>query len=259
MIYLNKTLHPKDYRTAELSRFDHLMIHTAAAVPHHLDHPHRRWEYAMMLTALDQLLSPGVTILDIGGAGSLFSAMAAQLGYRMTVIDPDDRISLVHQQNQRLGLQIQVQQADFFTVDLKADAVLAISVLEHVQDDTAFLEHMLRSANQMIGLTVDFWDGERYSPDHLRTYNVARLLELRELINGTPGWQVVDQPQWTITDGAFVNQYTFASLVAVRSGDQVEPEKQRRVSRSVRSSGSRGGRPAVIMADDESLSHPSGG
>src|SRR3989304_7999720 len=55
------------------------------------------WEIYWMLNCLKEFLKPGMTILDAGGASSLFSCYMASIGYEVYTIDLNE--SLVENSN----------------------------------------------------------------------------------------------------------------------------------------------------------------
>lgn len=160
----SKSLHPHDYK---LLGDTTLMIDTLVAdnVPHMAMHLHRRWEYGMCIRYLQE--RGAETVVDVGGAGSLFAPLAAVYGFHVTVVDPLPTVKLAEIQGHYLGMEIK----SICGTDIPhADAVVALSTIEHVDDDAAFLAS-LQDAGKIVFLTTDYSeDGKVYTADQKRTY-----------------------------------------------------------------------------------------
>jgi 2-polyprenyl-3-methyl-5-hydroxy-6-metoxy-1,4-benzoquinol methylase len=216
MATYSKTLNPTDYAVFHETRhIENIQRIVGGGMPH----PHRRWEYGIVLNALRQ---PGIkikTVLDVGGGGSLFAPAAAwpDVGFDVTEVDPADCRPTVLGQSQRIGRPIACHCCDFMAYDgpKDFDAVAAISVLEHIPDDFAFYRKLASHVRVggILALTVDFWpDAAPKSAYHLRTYTERRL---RDLLESVP--QLESLGAFDYADrGAHVFSYTFASLIAKR-------------------------------------------
>jgi hypothetical protein len=214
MINLNKSLHSNDYLNNAIADYMGVFRHVLNNVPGRVQHQHRRWEHCMALTAMERYRIDYV--LEVGSGGSYFAPMAVHEDYNVTVIDPDDTVNMAHNQSDK----ILVLQQDFMTyeTDIHYDAVVCLSVLEHVDDDFDFFEKICNTAETMIFLTVDFsMDGSRFSKDHLRTYSPDRLWELTE-IGEMYNFELTDEPEW-INNGQRVYRYNFASLCMVKQNE----------------------------------------
>lgn len=220
----SKALHPSDYQRPALLRHVALFEYLATRMPCRIDHYHRRWEYAM---ALEFLGTRRVrSVYDIGGGGGLFAALAAVNGMRVTVVDPQANEVMHGAQAEALGVRIGVIGSTVETAarDLKkADAVVALSVIEHVEDDFDFL-YFLNQLGDTVFLTTDFHpqghpDGPsaRLSPDHLRCYSGNGLTTLSNQL-AYHGLQPIDvTPDSYRETGLHVfDKYNFASLAAAR-------------------------------------------
>lgn len=181
------------------------------------EHPHRSWEYGLVLHALRE--HGCKNILDVGGGSSLFGPTAAWIDMRVIVVDPCDYAEWTHAQAMRIGGKLlHYVQQDFMQFDNpeKFDAVTCISVLEHVDDDLAFFKKLAAHVKPggLLAITVDFWpDGAQKSGGHIRTYNADRLRMLAESVEGfTP----LGKLDYEHVD-SYVYGYTFASLVLRRS------------------------------------------
>jgi 2-polyprenyl-3-methyl-5-hydroxy-6-metoxy-1,4-benzoquinol methylase len=209
----NTVFHPEHYDelTDELALIDEVQ----AKINGVLHHTHRRWEYALGLSLVHRYECK--TVLDVGSGGSPFPAILASAGYDVTAVDPAQEIGMQTGYANTLGVSIPFSQQDFITGWLKdgvaLDAITAISVLEHVEDDTAFLLKMCDLKPNLIYLTVDFHpSGKAFvHPHHLRTYNTDRLKELAASAKEL-GYKLIGVPDWEYTK-PYVYEYTFASFV----------------------------------------------
>jgi len=142
----------------------------------------RKWEYAMALHTLRTWEEMGSVIIprlsrrlvDVGGAGSPFLSMAGN--WHTTVVDPKVNIDL----------------ADYMTTrPCLADAVVCLSVLEHVDDLDRFVYHLscLVAPGGLLFLTVDAcdthepgWPADTYHFhwDRKRIFSDLRLRLLRQ-------------------------------------------------------------------------------
>ncbi|GCD91714.1 bifunctional 2-polyprenyl-6-hydroxyphenol methylase/3-demethylubiquinol 3-O-methyltransferase UbiG [Nocardioides sp. LS1] len=84
-------------------------------------------------------------VLDIGGGTGGFAARVAELGHRVTVVDPSpDALAALDRRARELGVEVRGQQGDLSTLlDVtgpdSADVVLCHGVLEVVEDPAAAL------------------------------------------------------------------------------------------------------------------------
>lgn len=196
---LTKTLDPDDY----LALAPWLAEVDAVGVGE--QHTHRRWEYAQALRAWDTSGRTPVRGIpttqrayDVGGAGSPFYKMMATRATTF-VIDPkiNSGIELSHEP--------------------RAAAVFAISTIEHVKDEEAFVQaldaHLLPGG--MLFLTMDCWNQGDIDEAHFwwmreRIYTMTSwpLLGLALSNMGYEGLGLVD---WNYR-GDQVYNYSFASL-----------------------------------------------
>jgi SAM-dependent methyltransferase len=184
-------------------------------------HPMRRWEYAMALLAracwyahlawLPDMPSklPGSSpkFLDVGGAGSPLHRMLDPTGGEVYIVDPKFHMT--------------IEQAKF-----SAGAIFSISVIEHVDDVTAFLEACARNLvhHGLLFLTMDAWDppvDQEHAPDtahfhwmRKRIFNprtVGHLMDELQPLGFVPFGGVDLEYK-----GNTVYDYTFASLCMVK-------------------------------------------
>lgn len=89
------------------------------------------------------LADPGKDILDIGGGTGGFAVKAAELGHRVTVVDPSpDALAALDRRARELGVEVAGVQGDVAGLpDLvdEADVVLCHGVLEIIDDPAAAL------------------------------------------------------------------------------------------------------------------------
>lgn len=184
----SKTLNVEDYQflspyTQAVSDVIHLL--EANNVSHGaVNHQHRNWEYSMIYKAID--LNGAKTVLDIGGAGASFSPTIAKSGREVHQLDLGNALPAINEQNRFFGVNMTFDAADFvtYTKTKKYDAVVAISVIEHVVKDKVFFKKMLNLVKDggLVCLTTDFHpSGLQIVPFHERTYNKESLMELADI------------------------------------------------------------------------------
>jgi 2-polyprenyl-3-methyl-5-hydroxy-6-metoxy-1,4-benzoquinol methylase len=216
MIY-NKTLDIKDYKNlrSEEAHINH-MKYIFANTPYSFEHPHRTWEYGLVLNALRK--NNTKTLLDVGGGASLFAPACTRWGIDVVQIDTEDRAAWVIKQNEILNKNIKYIKEDFLTSRLNGefDAVTAISVLEHVESDLIFFCKMLRFVKPggLVAITVDFHPSSRqFVPQHLRTYREADLVPF---FTSDGDFSIFREDIDYTWRGPDVNGYTFASIILRR-------------------------------------------
>jgi SAM-dependent methyltransferase len=215
-----KTLDPSDYEPIHETQHADSMKRIVGTYGGRAEHPHRAWEYGIILHALRE--HGCKSILDVGGGGSVFAPAASWVGIEVTAVDPEDYAAWVAQQNRIVAAHhpgspaVQYVREDFMAYQGgEFDAVTCGSVLEHVPDDFAFFAKLASHVRVggLLALTVDFWpDAARKSPDHLRTYNEDRLSALAQSV---PGFETLGPLDYA-DRGAHVYIYTFASLMLRR-------------------------------------------
>ncbi len=210
-----KTLDPIDYQTIHEMQHAKNIKAMVGTFGGRAEHEHRAWEYGLVLRAIREY--GAVRVLDVGGGGSNFAPAAAWIDMKVTQVDPDGYGPWVAEQSRKIGKPIEYVQQDFMAYDgpKDFDAVVSISVMEHVGDDDAFYRKLASHVRVggVLAVTVDFWpDGGRKSACHLRTYTHDRLVELARSV---PGFRMIGQPDYAHL-GQYVYDYTFASLVVQR-------------------------------------------
>jgi SAM-dependent methyltransferase len=200
MIPLTKTLDPAD--------LDDLTEEVALvqAVGIGEQHPMRTWEYSLALRAISEHRkthhSLEYLVLDVGGAGSPFSQIVP---YPCQVIDP------------KINLAIE----DLDLPAIPADAVTAISTIEHVPSQLPFLDacHRALAPGGLLFLTMDCWDRDEADTAHFhwmreRIYGphlFARLINAC-LTVGFQGFGAVDLTY----HGDHVYDFSFRSLALTK-------------------------------------------
>ena len=233
MISFNRTLHPNDYAIGGMGLWLYMfdLCVESRVIPYMPNpHLHRRWEYGMAMEFLASLGGPDKvkSVLDVGGAGSLFAPIALSVGYNVTVVDLDPCVYMLAGQARNVmspgAGEAQAVYADFmewgitrengkYSVEVY-DAVISISTIEHVPEDVAFIEKLAKHAELGIFLTTDFsMDGGQYAEGHLRTYTPKTLKNKLDL--GSE-WQYAGEPEWK-DNGQWVNGYSFASLGVIQN------------------------------------------
>lgn len=212
-----KTIELEDYGVFHETQHAVNIKNLLGTFQNRFEHPHRAWEYGLVLHALRE--HGCVNVLDVGGGGSLFGPAAAWLDMRVIVVDPCDYGEWTHAQAMRIGgKKLHYVQQDFMTfeTDEQFDAVTCISVLEHVEDDAAFFKKLASHVKPggLLAVTVDFWpDGEQKSGGHIRTYNEYRFAGFLDSV--IKDFRPLGDPEYEHVD-SYVYGYTFASLVLKR-------------------------------------------
>lgn len=227
MIYC-KTLDEQDYgvitEIQHAQNINNMLISRGAA--HRFEHPHRAWEYGIVLHALRENNTDDV--LDVGGGGSAFAPMCAWLDMEVVQVDPGDCAAWVERQNIELGLNVRYKQLDFYEFkhssnvnnrrQTKWDAVTCISTLEHIPTDVLFFKKLLTHVrkNGLVAITVDFHPlGEQMLGGHLRTYREVDLVPFI-MAADEAGFDLFGKDMDYVWRGPAVNDYTFASLIMKR-------------------------------------------
>ena len=175
-------------------------------------HALRRWEYAMALYTLEQWRAehPGQLLqqlCDVGGAGSHFREALAEYA-PVTVIDPAEGPQAVE---------------DVAATDAPAfDALISISVIEHVDEPATFLRacHRLLRPGGLLFLTTDCWgcDGPDTAHFHWmrkRIYNPGSLVKLQGKLRHI-GFRSYGAADWHYNGDQLFGSYSFASLAVVK-------------------------------------------
>lgn len=210
---INSTLHLDDYKQLELEVA--VINEMKRKFPGQLrfEHEHRYWEYGVALKVIrDRECS---NVLEVGGGCSPFHPSAEHLGFDVLGVDADPGVvAAAH----TLALNVVYSDITDFISDQKYDAVVCLSVLEHIVDDEVFFNSLLdRVADGgVLVTTFDFHpSGDMIVAAHLRTYNdesVHRLIGIAL----QRGFSLVEPVDYTF-NGAYVNGCTFASLCVERN------------------------------------------
>ncbi len=226
VINFNKSLHPDDYNDPDIEMYGDIFDSLRTSVPSSIQHKHRRWEHCMAMAAIDHYIDiigqrfPRC-ILEVGSGGSLFAAMCSYKEYCIDVIDPDITAIRLADKQGTIGTRHNDYMDEIFPY--KYDAVVCLSVLEHIKDDLSFFKKLLRDTRYLLFLTVDFSsDGRVFSKDHLRTYSPTALYNLY-LLAHEQGFLMPSNPEWFISNGNHVYDYNFASLCLVRN-EKIQPK-----------------------------------
>lgn len=227
MIY-SKTLQSNTYDIAETP---HVLatLGRLKGVRCRFDHPHRTWEYGLVLSAL--LANGAKTVLEIGGGASLFAPAVALRGLEIMQVDRKNCHDWTAEQEARLGISLPYVQQDFpgkYVSEEKFDAVVSISVIEHVSADASkqvatcdldtakrarFFERMLDLVNPggLVAITTDFHPDKKGNIK----FGHDELMDLYE-IGRQRGFDWFGGEHDYTYAGNFVNYYTFASMILRR-------------------------------------------
>jgi hypothetical protein len=203
LIPLTKTLDPADY--IELKPIIDAIVEPNFTREREQNN-HRRWEYAMAITAYDrwnQLDSAAMgTLVDVGGAGSPFKHMMP-----VTVIDPDEPGSM-----------------DLSELTQLNATVFCISTIEHVEDLDGFVNDLARVTlpGGLLFLTMDAWSKPASEPDtacgkesRRQIFGPDRWRGLADTL-GSLGFSLLGDADWTYHGDQLYSSYTFASLAMVK-------------------------------------------
>lgn len=189
-------------------------------VPYRFEHPGRDWESSVALNALRK--NGCKTVLEIGGGGSLFAPAAAWVDLDVTVLDPYNAQPEIDAQNKATGKPVKFinERLENYKTGQSFDAVLALSVIEHVDDDENFIRLMSKLVRPggLLVITTDFHpSGKPLVDGHIRTYNEKSLLEMAKLT----GFEFYGgKPDYSTMATAVFGKYSFASLVLQRPEDK---------------------------------------
>ena len=230
MISFNKALHPTDYKELGLWVYAYDAVIASLAIPYMPNpHLHRRWEYGMAMEFLELLGGSKASprILDVGGAGSLFAPIAMSMGYHVTVVDPDPCVHMLHGQARNVhgGIGGDSICEDFMEWGIKRengvygvdtfDAVVSLSTIEHVPEDVAFLDKLIKHSIRGVFLTTDYsMSGAVHNPGHLRTYT-PKTMKNKLAARFDEGWKFAGEPDWK-DEGGHVMGYNFAAIGMVQ-------------------------------------------
>ena len=182
---LSKTLQQSDYK--DFDEHQHISnIRNSLRSYTRFEHSNRKWEYGIALKALRN--NNTQTVLDVGGSGSVFAPAAAYLYMYVTQIDPASMEHHVDNQSREIDKPLPYIKQDFleWKSNTKYDAVIALSVLEHIpiEREKEFFIKMLQyiKVGGLVILTLDFHPScTIQNAGHFRTYNTKYMNELINL------------------------------------------------------------------------------
>ncbi len=210
---LSKTLELSDYEDlGQYSQYVRSMWH----LPSRREHQHRQWEYSITCAALDKY--DVETAVDVGGGGSLLAPILTLAGVEVLQVDPADNEWLISAQQLMIErkLPYEMERFENWHPDTMYDAVLCISVLEHVPDDMAMFRKLMSHAGKVVVITVDFSPtGQPVIAGHIRTYN-EEMMEGFIAIASEEGFTPAGGEYDYSKPGDHVYGYNFASLVLVK-------------------------------------------
>lgn len=149
----------------------------------------------------------GSRILELGCCFGFQSLRLARAGYRVTASDLSaSTVRLLDDMSRRLGIRMRTLVADAARVPLSvkaADTVLAVHLLEHVEDDAALtiLREGCRLARRRVVVAVPFEDEPHEEYGHFRSLGLDDLRSWGRASGWTwrayehhGGWLVLDAP-----------------------------------------------------------------
>lgn len=211
-----KVLDVDDYTLIDEDQHVENIRNILSGVSHRFEHPHRKWEYGMVLHALRE--NNTETVLDVGGGGSVFAPAAAWVGMKVHTVDPGNVGDWISKQSDVIKSMLTFEQIPFeeFTSKTKYDAVVCISTIEHMPNDLENIKKMAKYVRKggLLALTFDFHpSGEQRTSGHLRTYNYKDIQKFIEILDE---FEIFGDKIDYIYTGEMVNNYTFAALVMKR-------------------------------------------
>jgi len=167
-----------------------------------LDTEHRAWESALALRAVQERGCE--TVLVLGGHQTVLPAIFRDRGLTVTYLSSVVEMSALH-----------------FT--MKYDAIVALSVLEHVDDPNTLYNHLLDQANKVVVITTDCSaNGQVYTVDQKRTYTPPMLWQLF-MIAEYKGWRTFHRPYWGNIEPLVEGAYSLASLCLYKPQETLRP------------------------------------
>jgi len=137
----------------------------------------------VIIKQMDRFFDEDLLTLDIGGGNGYTSGKAQHHGYRMGIIEPSPEAC-------RNALKRGISEVNCGTVtdssilDESVDQMLLLDVLEHINDDEAFVELLYRkltSGGKLLVTVPAFrclWSSEDDSAGHFRRYRIRELNRL---------------------------------------------------------------------------------
>lgn len=205
-----------------------------------VQHPARRWEYALALKAFEGFLQePGWQVADFGCGIGLMSPLLLFLGQNVSMYEPwvyGDESEKLHAQMRKvnetrrkpLGYELfRRPLCELLPEDRKFDAAFCISTLEHIGEYQRAFRDMcaaVQGHGGLVFLTTDFGkdENDHYKNANLRAgkmFNTDTYFELAQ-IGREEGFDLVGGlAEWGWSDDCeLVNDHGFASLAMVRVG-----------------------------------------
>lgn len=238
MIPLNKIYNEKDVEDHVLAQWIielkgmEDILRTAGLAPA-IPHPARYWEYAQALRAPGQVPK---TVLEIGGSDSILMPTMMTTHY---TVEPDGKtqypsytsvelIEFVDQHANRRTAQCPQPLRQLMALpDEQFDLVMAISVIEHIEDPLAAMAQWLErvAPGGTLFLTSDIGDQERdyYMFHWMRSMKLHGQRVIWDPMTWpTLGYHIdfdfIGPQDWT-WNGGNVNGYSFASMALRRIRD----------------------------------------
>lgn len=222
MIPFSKVCQEVDYSKIPETNHVKKIVNLLSGTWVRFEHPHRAWEYGLTLHVLRHYFKDvnGKRLLDVGGGGSVFAPAAQWFGLDVLQVDPGNVGKHIEMQGKCLNMKLDHVQSNLITWDgpkQAFDAVVCLSVIEHVVKDKEFYQRLLQHVKPkgIFIMTTDFHPEEKAMVGgHLRTYNEASLRKLRDIAysEGFDFYGGVDYSGYCQN----VNSYSFASLALIK-------------------------------------------
>lgn len=134
----------------------------------------------------------GLSILDVGCGGGLMCEPLARLGANVTGVDADQNaISVAKEHAHNEGLEIKYQASSVEDLAQQYDVVLALEIIEHVNNSAAFVDNISSRANAD-GLCV--FSTINRNPKSYALGIIAAEYLLRWVPQGTHSWKKFVKP-----------------------------------------------------------------
>ena len=186
----------------------------------------RWWEYAVMVRAVRVAVPAGGRILDVGAGGfrSPLTPTLARLGFQVDALDVRaESVAEICTQATALdiGDRVTAVQCDIgaYAPAVPYDAVLSLSVIEHVPDDRGAVRRMIAALRPggLFAITFDVTvdGGPLVTPNNERMYTPAMIAELLAWIR-EDGITVAAHHGFEPREANVYDAYTFGAVMGVK-------------------------------------------
>lgn len=226
---ISKSLKDSDYDEVSTEMNEYAGIAAKLQGSFNQQHPARIWEYTRGMRVVKDYAkrhsydAAPMNMLDVGGGGSIFPQCCIEHIHFVDIVDMQDTGKQVEIQNKVMGHdRVKYHNIDFLKYpELQYDIVVSISTIEHVPDDDAFYQKLLRACKPggIVYITCDFFtdsvhpnEPPVYSTWVNRTYTKEKLESMTKCAEKKGFHLYHGMSDWT-WDKPHVYNYSFASLI----------------------------------------------